>query len=219
MKPALETDSSSAAATKTPASTSAALDYHTPLSRWQRWRLALTGGAVVVSSHLLALLASFILLLVLPLVVYVLAYVILFLVAASTKADMGGLLTLPAGCLFILLVGAAAIFTTCLANVLTDTVRRALRWPFWTPPVGVLVLAAIATASGNLLSRHPLWPSCRDAALATAALTALFCVYWVPLSFAEATLRLLRWVAGKTWKRMRATPAIPAGKSEPEKTA
>ena len=32
-------------------------------------------------------------------------------------------------------------------------------------------------------------------------------VYWLPLSFAEWTLRLLRWLAGKGWKRVVAERA------------
>jgi hypothetical protein len=180
------------------------LEYRPPTPGGKRFFSGLIGGAMLVTSHMVALAVSLILLVALPLVVFIVVFVILFIIAATTDRDMGGPLFMPLGALLIIAFGLAMAAITCVANILTDTTRRLLRWPFWIPPVAIAGLSFIALSVFDIVhDRQSLLMGVRDALLPTLALTALFCVYWVPLSFTSAVLRFLKWTSKNTWQAFR----------------
>jgi hypothetical protein len=179
-------------------------------SNLQRIFSGLLGGAMLVGSHIIALCASLALLVVVPLVLFIIVFVILFIIASTTGRNLGSPVAFPIGAGLIIVYGLAMTAIACAANVLFDTVRRLLHWPLWIPPAAVVALSfTLLTAFDILHDRQPFPPAIRNALLPTLALTALFCVYWIPLTFTAVLVRLLNWTSKNTWhafrrKKMRA---------------
>ncbi len=96
-----------------------------------------------------------------------------------------------------------------VVNIVLDTVRRLLHWPFWISPVGVaglsdgFVVLTVCHGLGRMISKPLLLGLPRYALLPMLALTAIFCVYWIPLTFTGAVLRVLQWTSKKTWRAFR----------------
>ena len=137
----------------------------------------------------------------------------LLVAAVVTDAPLGRPVALPFWLLALVVFGGAAFTAACFAGFVTDLARRALRWPLWTPPVAVFVLAAFATVSASLVDATSSLPTLPRVLAVALAASAVFAVYWIPFCAFELGWFVLqhavKWLAGRAQRfRRRSTGAF-----------
>jgi hypothetical protein len=146
-------------------------------------------------AHLAGFLATTTCLIAIPAVAWIVLYFVLIFIAAATHQDLGGRLVLPFGLIGIVIAGGATTAGVCAAGVLTDVLRRALRWPAWTSPLAVYAILGATASIWRFGSDARAPVAFFQAAFLTAAGMAAFAVYWVPLAASDLAMRLAaRWM-------------------------
>jgi hypothetical protein len=171
-----------------------------PAARGTRTARVKRYGAITIS-HVVATLCAFTLLVTLPALALIALYFALLVVAVVTDAPLGSPVALPFWLLAVVVLGGAASTAACLAGFVTDLARRALRWPLWTPPVAVFVLAALATVGASLVDATSSLPTLARVLAVALAASAVFAAYWIPFCACElgwfVLQRAVEWLAGR----------------------
>lgn len=177
------------------------LSYQSQPPLWRRILICLQKILVPSAQHTLALLTTIAILIVIPTIAFTLIYFALWLYALFTHDDMGSILFLPVGLLFIFIAGGGATLFTFLLNLTVDFIRRPLRWPILasplicfagTWPVMLVLLLGQGTFDLRLLFIPP---------LLALAVTCLFCVYWIPLALSHPLFKVLAFIWNKITNR------------------
>ena len=105
------------------------LAYESRRPWWHRWGDRVVRAGIVATSHAVAMGATLVLLIALPLAIVTVAYLILFITAIIENSDLGEILVLPALWILIVVLGGIGSVVAILAGITVDAIRRPLRFP------------------------------------------------------------------------------------------
>lgn len=186
--------------------TSHPLDYARIPPPLQRWARRLAAAGIVVVSNVVAAISTIVILLAAGLLTRaVLGVVCVF------SGEYQGFFETAAGLVIMAVVLAIAFAVLALllapliiiTGITADAVRRSCRGPWWTGFPAVMFLSFCLTF--NALAGHRFLWTLLGSALGAVTLTAIFCIYWIPLGCTESILRLARWSATRffEWRHQR----------------
>ena len=180
------------------------LEYQSSPTPWQRWLLRLLGAGSAVLSHVAAIGVSVLVFFILPLLLFVLTFIVLIIVSLFTKSeDMGGLLFLPIGLFMIAFGGVFVVLTVCVVGILTDISRRALRGPIWTLPPAIYLLGFFGTLLWAVREGSGFQAAFWWAGGLSLVMVAIYGVYWLPLLFGDWLGKWLRRGVQRLLERQR----------------
>jgi hypothetical protein len=114
-----------------------------------------------------------------PVALFTLAFIGLFVVALVTDGDLGGPLFFPFAVILLVALGCASWLAVALLSVVADLLCRWWRCPRWAPPPAVALFAGLAAF--GLARDASTGRALILALLAGGSCAAAFLAYWIPL--------------------------------------